>query len=218
MFIGHFALGMASKRLAPPISLGVLFIAAQFLDLLWPVLLLTGVEQAAIVPGITAMTPLDFTHYPISHSLVAAIGWGFVIGLLAFLFFKSRKIALVLGALVVSHWMLDFLVHRPDLPLNPFGDTKVGLGLWNHPVVSVLVEMALFAAGVWIYLRSTKAEDKVGRFAFWALIAFFLLIHFMNLFGPPPPSMKAVAWGAMLQWLFVIWAFWVDRHRSPALV
>lgn len=214
MFIGHFALGMAAKRAAPRISLGVLFIAAQLLDLLWPVLLLTGLEQARIVPGVTVLTPLDFTHYPISHSFLMAFGWGLLVGLLALLFGKSRKVALVLGALVLSHWVLDFLVHRPDLPLSPVGDTKVGLGLWNMPVAAVLIEVALFAWGVWVYLRSTTAKDRVGRIGFWALAAFLFLIYLMNLFGPPPTSMTAVAWAGNLQWLFVLWAFWVDRHRA----
>lgn len=217
MFIGHFALGMASKRVAPRVSLGVLFIAAQFLDLLWPILLLAGVEEARIVPGVTALTPLDFTHYPISHSLIAAIGWGVLVGVLALPIVRSRKVALVLGALVLSHWVLDLLVHRPDLPLSPLGGTKVGLGLWNMPVAAVLIEIALFAYGVWIYVRTTTAKDRVGRFGFWALVAFLFLIYMMNILGPPPTSMTAVAWGAQLQWLFVLWAFWVDRHRAVTL-
>ncbi|MCB0769938.1 MAG: hypothetical protein KDC00_05985 [Flavobacteriales bacterium] len=117
MFIGHFAVGFAAKRWAPALSLGVLFIAAQFLGLLWPVLLMLGVEHAEIVPGITALTPLDFQHYPISHSLVAVIGWSVLIGVVALLFKLPRHLALLLGALVLSHWLLDLLVHRPDLPL-----------------------------------------------------------------------------------------------------
>ncbi|MCB9170545.1 MAG: hypothetical protein H6597_01565 [Flavobacteriales bacterium] len=217
MFIGHFALGMAAKRLVPRVSLGVLFIAAQFLDLLWPVLLLTGVEQARIVPGITALTPLDFTHYPISHSLVMATVWGVLVGVVAYLVRRNGRVALVLGALVLSHWVLDLLVHRPDLPISPLGGPKVGLGLWNMPVAALVLELGLFAWGVWVYVRCTTARDKVGRIGFWALVAFFLVVHLMNVLGPPPPNMTAVAWAGQLQWLFVLWAFWVDRHREATV-
>ncbi len=130
MFIGHFALGFAAKRAAPRLSLATLFAAAQFADLLWPFLLAAGVEQVRIVPGITAFTPLDFISYPYSHSLLALVIWGVLFGAICAVIVRDRRVMLVVAALVVSHWVLDWITHRPDMPLYP-GSVKVGLGLWN---------------------------------------------------------------------------------------
>ncbi|MCB9265957.1 MAG: hypothetical protein H6558_13095 [Lewinellaceae bacterium] len=213
MFIGHFAVGFGAKAAAPRTSLGSLFLAAQFLDLLWPTLLLLGIERVKIEPGITTVTPLDFEHYPITHSLLMAVVWG---GLFALVYWLARKYkagAVVMGLCVVSHWVLDLLVHRPDLPLIPGGATRLGIGLWNSLAATVILEGLIFIAGVWIYLRTTAAKDRVGRWALWGLIAFLVVIYITNLFGPPPPSVKAIAWAGQLQWLFVIWAYWIDRHR-----
>ncbi|MCB9289687.1 MAG: hypothetical protein H6560_20455 [Lewinellaceae bacterium] len=213
MFIGHFAVGFGAKAAAPRTSLGSLFLAAQFLDLLWPTLLLLGIERVKIEPGITTVTPLDFEHYPITHSLLMAVVWG---GLFALVYWLARKYkagAIVMGLCVVSHWVLDLLVHRPDLPLIPGGATRLGIGLWNSLAATVILEGLIFIAGVWIYLRTTAAKDRVGRWALWGLIAFLVVIYITNLFGPPPPSVKAIAWAGQLQWLFVIWAYWIDRHR-----
>ena len=213
MFIGHFAVGFGAKAAAPRTSLGSLFLAAQFLDLLWPTLLLLGIERVKIEPGITTVTPLDFEHYPITHSLLMAVVWG---GLFALVYWLARKYkagAIVMGLCVVSHWVLDLLVHRPDLPLIPGGATRLGIGLWNSLAATVILEGLIFIAGVWLYLRTTAAKDRVGRWALWGLIAFLVVIYITNLFGPPPPSVKAIAWAGQLQWLFVIWAYWIDRHR-----
>jgi hypothetical protein len=218
MFLGHFAAGFAAKRLAPSVSLGALFAAAQFADLLWPNLLLLGIEKLRIAPGITAVTPLDFAHYPWSHSLLMMIVWGLLFGA-AYRFARHSAVAaaVVLGALVVSHWALDAVAHRPDLPLLPGGSARIGLGLWNSVPATVIVEMTLFIAGLLIYLRSTRTRDRIGRYGLAGLVAFFLVINVANLLGPPPPSPMAVAWTAQAMWLIVLWGFWVDRHREPAL-
>jgi membrane-bound metal-dependent hydrolase YbcI (DUF457 family) len=214
MFIGHFAVGMAARPLAPKASLGTLFLAAQFIDLLWPTLLLLGIEQVRIEPGITAMTPLDFIHYPVSHSLLAVLGWAVALALAYFAIRRERREALVLGLLVVSHWLLDALVHRPDLPLFPGDSPRVGLGLWQSVPGTLAVELALLAAGVWIYLRTTEARDSTGRWALYGLVAFLLLIYASNVLGPPPPSVEAIAWVGHAQWLLVAWGYWVDAHRQ----
>jgi hypothetical protein len=213
MFLGHFAVGFAAKRSAPAVSLGLLFLAAQFLDLLWPTLLFAGVEQVVIAPGDTALTPLAFTHYPVSHSLLAVLGWGALFALAHRMLGGTARAALVLGALVVSHWLLDALVHRPDLPLTPWGAARVGLGLWNAPLAAIALESALFVGGLWLYARRTEAEDATGRWALWALVASLVLIQVGNLMGEPPPSVIAIAWVGQAQWLLVLWAFWIDRHR-----
>ncbi|MCJ9429567.1 hypothetical protein [Kordiimonas marina] len=214
MFIGHFAVGMAAKRVAPKASLGSLFLAAQFVDLLWPTLLLLGLETVRIDPTATAVTPLDFVHYPISHSLVSGVGWAILIGGLTYLFSRRVRDAVVMGCLVVSHWFLDLVVHRPDLPLYP-GGPKLGFDLWASKPMSVVVELGLFMVGALVYIRATRPTDKTGRFAFMGLILFLLLIYAGNLFGAPPPSATAIAWVGQAQWLIVLWAYWADRHRHP---
>ena len=214
MFIGHFAVAFAGKRAAPRASLGVLIAAAQLVDLLWPLFLLLGWERVVIDPGNTAYTPLDFTHYPITHSLLAVVGWGVLFGGSYYAVRRQARGAVVVGLLVVSHWMLDAVTHRPDLPLYP-GGPEVGLGLWNSVVGTVLVETALFAAGLWLYLRVTRARDRVGRWALWALVGFLLLIHVANIGAPPPPGVTALALVALTLWLLPPWAWWADRHRAP---
>jgi len=214
MFIGHFAVGFGAKSVAPKVSLGSLFVAAQFIDLLWPTLLLLGLERVRIEPGATVVTPLAFEHYPISHSLAAVAGWALLVGGIYLLLRKDRRGALVLAALVLSHWLLDAIVHRPDLPLYPGSGTLVGLGAWASLPATLLIELPLFALGVWLYLRATSARDAAGRWGLWALVAFLLLVYVGNLFGPPPPDTTAIAWVGQLQWLLVLWGYWVDKHRQ----
>jgi hypothetical protein len=213
MFIGHFGVGFGLKQAAPKVSLGTLFLAAQFVDLLWPTLLLLGIEHVEIAPGITTVVPLDFTHYPVSHSLLTVISWG--IGFAA-VYWLIRKYAIgtwVCGAAVVSHWILDLIVHRPDLPILPWGGPVGGGGLWNALPGTMIVEVLIFFGGVWLYCRRTAARDRTGSVALWCLIGFLVLIHLGNLFGPPPDSVAAIAWVGHAQWLIVVWAYWIDRHR-----
>jgi membrane-bound metal-dependent hydrolase YbcI (DUF457 family) len=214
MFVGHFGVALAAKRLAPRTSLGALVAAAQFVDLLWPLLLLAGVERVAIRPGITTVTPLDFESYPISHSLVMALVWGAGFGALWWLATRQRRGAIVVALLVPSHWLLDLIVHRPDLPLTLGESTKVGLGLWSSPVATIAVEGAIFVAGVAIYVRTTRARDRTGALALWSFVAFLLMIYAGNLFGPPPENATQIAWVGQAQWLLVLWAWWADRHRG----
>ncbi|HVH83240.1 MAG TPA: hypothetical protein VM713_02885 [Steroidobacteraceae bacterium] len=216
MFIGHYALGLGSKRLAPDVSLGALFLACQFADLLWPTLVMTGVESFTIRPGTTAVTPLDFQYYPYSHSLLALLVWGTALALIYRAVSGSAlRGAVVLGALVVSHWFLDVIVHRPDLPLAPGSALRLGIGLWNSIPATLAVEFGLYAAGVWLYCKATAARDRIGSVGFWALAAFLALVEVANVFGPPPPSVGAVAVSAQAMWLLVAWGYWVDKHRQP---
>lgn len=214
MFIGHFGVGLAAKKVAPGISLGLLFIAVQFLDLLWPTLLLLDVEHVVISPGITRSTPLDFTDYPVTHSLLVVAGWGIAFGLIYWLIKKKTHYAIVLAACVISHWFLDLIVHRPDLPLYPGQSTKFGFGLWNYPMLTLILEGGIFLAGALLYYKQTTPNNGVGKYGFAALILLLAIIHVGNIFGPPPPSVTAIAWAGQLQWLFVLLAFWVDRNRS----
>jgi len=215
MFLGHFGVGLGSKSLAPKTSLGTLFLAAQFVDLLWPTLLLVGLERVEIAPGITRVTPLDFVHYPITHSLLAGIGWSLAFAAVYYALRRYPRGAWVCGAAVLSHWVLDLVVHRPDLLLIPGGTTRVGLGLWNSLPATLAAELLVFGGGLWLYLRATRARDRAGSIGLWALVGFLLLIYGANVFGPPPPSVAAIAWAGHAMWLLVIWGYWVDRHREP---
>jgi len=215
MFLGHFGLAFAAKKVAPRVSLGTTIFAAEFLDALWPVLVLSGVEAVNIEPGITRVTPLDFVHYPWSHSLVMAIVWGAVFAGTYWLLRRDRANALWLGALVVSHWLLDWIVHRPDLPVYPGESARHGLGLWDSLGATLAIEIGLFAIGIAIYLRATRALDRVGTYAFWALVATIALAYAGAVFGPPPPSPQAVAISGLAGYLMVAWGWWVDRHRAP---
>jgi hypothetical protein len=213
MFIGHFAVGLGAKKAAPEVKLGTLFFAAQFLDLLWPLFLLLGIEHARIDPGNTAFTPFDFYHYPYSHSFLTSVGWSILFGGVYFYFRKSTRNSIILGGAVLSHWVLDFLTHRPDLPITPWGQTVLGLGLWNSVLGTLLIEGCLFWGGVSIYIHTTKSIDRVGTYAFWGMIVLLLFSYSMNAVSPPPPNMTAVAYAGCAQWLFVAWAYWIDRHR-----
>jgi hypothetical protein len=217
MFLGHLGAALAAKRIAPETSLGTTFLAAQLVDLAWPTLVLLGVETVKIAPGITVVTPLDFERYPYTHSLVAALLWSAGFALVYSLVRRDRrKNAWILGALVFSHWILDWISHRPDLPLTLTGEARVGLGLWNSLAATLVVELAIFGGGVWLYARSTAPKDRVGTWSFVVLIAFLLAIYAGNLFGPPPPSAAAIAWTGQAIWLLVAWGYWIDRHRTTA--
>jgi membrane-bound metal-dependent hydrolase YbcI (DUF457 family) len=208
MFIGHAALALAAKPLAPRANLGVALAATYWLDLVWPVLLLSGVERVEVDPGNTAFTPLDFVHYPWTHSLIAAIAWSVLFGLACWKL--GGRAALVMGLLVFSHWALDAVAHRPDLPLWPGSGAMVGLGLWNSVAATLVVETSLFAAGVAICLRSSGKASL----AFWGLAGFFVLAYLVAAFGPLPPGAAAVAWSALALWLLPVWGWWADRHRG----
>jgi hypothetical protein len=214
MFIGHFGLGFAAKRVAPRVSLGTAFLAAQFADLLWPGFLLLALESVRISPGATAVTPLVFESYPISHSLLGIVGWAMALGAAYALLRKDNRGALVVAALVISHWLLDAVVHVSDLPLAPGSDLRVGLGLWQSHAATLAIELPLFVAGIWLYVRATRAKDRIGRYSLIGLVAFLALVDLANLLGPPPPSVEAIAWVGNAQWLLVAWGYWVDAHRQ----
>jgi hypothetical protein len=214
MFIGHFALGFAAKRAAPRLSLVVLLSAAQLADLIWPFLLVLGIEQVRIDPGNTAFTPLDFISYPYSHSLLFLCIWGIIFGAICAGVVRDRRVLPLIAALVVSHWVLDWITHRPDMPLYP-GSAKFGLGLWNSVPGTIVVESTMFVVGVWVYLRATRARDLIGRRAFAAFVGFLLAAYAANL-GPPPPSVNAIVITAIAgAGVLMLWAWWFDRHRMP---
>ena len=214
MFIGHYALALAAKRVAPRPSLGTLFAATSLADLLWPVFLLLGWEHAHTVPGPNPFLTLWLDSIPISHSLVTLVAWGALFGFGYRARTGDARGGVVIALLVVSHWVLDWVTHRPDMPLYP-GGTPLGFGLWNSVAGTLISEGVMFLAGVWLYATGTRARDRVGRYAFWGLIAFLVVSYVGSLYSPPPPTMFALALGGIVfGWLFVLWAWWADKHRD----
>jgi hypothetical protein len=214
MFIGHFGVAMAAKRVAPRPSLGTTILAAQWADVIWPHLVLLGLERVRIAPGITEVTPLDFVSYPYSHSLLADLVWAALFAVVYGSLRKDWRGAVWLAVLVLSHWVLDVVAHRPDMPTWP-GGPKLGLGLWNSVPATLFVEFALFGTGASLYARSAPARDRMGSLLFGALVVVLAVIYLASVFGPPPPSEQALVITALLGWLFVAWGYWIDRHRVP---
>jgi hypothetical protein len=214
MFIGHFGAGFAGKRVDPKVSLGTLFMGSQFIDLLWPLFLLLGLERVEVDPGNTAFTPLDFVYYPFSHSFLGVLFWALLFGGVFYGIRRNARGALLLGGLVMSHWLLDLLTHRPDLPLLPWAGPMVGLGLWNSVILTLLVEGLIFGGGVFLYVRVTRAKNRKGSLGLWGLILFLVVVYLMNVLGPPPEAAEPIAIIGLLQWLLVAWAYWVDRNRT----
>lgn len=209
MFIGHFAAGLAGRRLTPAVSLAVWFLAVQLLDVLWPFFLLAGVEHVRIDPGNTSFTPLDFTDYPVSHSLVGALVWAslFAGGWMVLRGRSGAAWLLFLG--VISHWVLDVISHRPDMPVLPHGP-YLGLGLWNSVPLTLAVEIAMFVAAIVFY-----AQGRKPRVSFWVLMAVLFILYLGSTFGPPPPSVAAIAWTSIAGFLFImVWAWWADREQD----
>ncbi|MGE5805348.1 MAG: hypothetical protein ACM34M_06110 [Ignavibacteria bacterium] len=217
MFIGHFGLGLAAKKIDNRPSLGTLFLAAQFIDLIWPVFLLLGIEEVLIDPGNTEFTPLNFIYYPFSHSFLAVLIWSAGFGLVYFLIKKNYKAAVLLGLLVMRHWILDLIAHRPDLPLTFSNETKAGLSLWNSFWLTLMIEGFIFAAGAYFYFKSTKAKNKKGNILFWGLMIFLTAVYLLNAFGPPPPDVKSIGAAGLSLWIIVAWGYWADRNRQAGI-
>ncbi|MCM2255345.1 MAG: hypothetical protein NDJ94_06695 [Vicinamibacteria bacterium] len=209
MFIGHLGVAFGARAAEPRLRLGTAFVAAQLPDAIWPVLVLAGVERFAIAPGDTVVTPLRFEHYPWSHSLSMVVVAGLAFGLAAAERRSRLRQGLLLAALAASHFVLDWITHRPDLPLVPGAEAVYGLGLWNSLWATLVVELALFAAGVACYLRGAARRGPA-----LALAATLLVVHLGNLFGPPPPSTTAVTFSALLLIPLLWW--WGNRVDRAA--
>jgi membrane-bound metal-dependent hydrolase YbcI (DUF457 family) len=212
MFLGHFAVAFAAKKADRTVSLGTTILTAQWLDLLWPLLLLTGTETATIaVPG--AVVPLEFTSYPVSHSLLAVIAWAILFAILFYTITKNTKGSWLVGILVISHWILDWLVHLPDLPITPFSDFKTGMGLWNCKIAELMLELLMYAVGVYLYFQNRVFISKKRDIIAWSLVVFLLVVHVANTYGSAPPSITAVAVIGLSQWLLVAWGYWADPTK-----
>lgn len=215
MFVGHFGLALAAKRVAPRTSLATLLAASAFIDLVWPVLLLAGVERVRIDPGGGPFTRLEFESYPVSHSGVAVVGWAVAFGAAHLWARRDRVAALVTAGLVASHWLLDLAVHLPDLPAWP-GGPRVGLGLWRHTAAAAAVELAIFGVGLALYLAGTRARRRAGSWGFAGWVAMLVVTWGSSLLAPAPPGPTAIAVGALVgSAVTLAWAAWADRGREP---
>lgn len=213
MFVGHMAVALGAKAVEPRLPFGAAVASAFGLDLIWPILLLVGVEVVQVRAGDTAFTNLWFVSYPWSHSLLVVSGWSILAAVGSRGLSGSWRIGLMLGGLVLSHWFLDVVTHRPDMPLWPFGP-MVGLGLWNSIAGTILLEGSLLVAGLWMYLASSVSRDRTGSWALVALIALTSIIWVTQPWSSPPPNPTAVAWGALVLWFLPPWARWIDAHRE----
>jgi FtsH-binding integral membrane protein len=214
VFLGHFAVAFAVKRAVPRVNLATLFAAAQLPDLIWPMLVAVGVEQVAIAPGNTAFTPLDFVSYPWSHSLLLVAIWGAALAAIHFVRARNPVAAAVLAFLALSHWVLDFITHRPDLPLYP-GGSRYGLTLWRSVPLTMLVELAIFVAGTWLYAQATRPRDGRGQYAFISLVGVLIVAYVANIMSTPP-SVTAVWSAGIVGFLLLLgWGAWADRYRVP---
>jgi membrane-bound metal-dependent hydrolase YbcI (DUF457 family) len=213
MFIGHFAVGFAGKRFAPRTNMALLIAAPLLADLLWPFFLLLGWERVRIDPGNTRFTPLDLAWFPWSHSLLMTLVWATVFALIYYGFARYRAGACVIWIGVVSHWILDWITHRPDMPLYP-GGARYGLALWNSVPGTMIVELSMFAVGLWLYARTTRPKDRIGRYAFLTFVALLLISYISDRFGAPPSSWRDIAWsGVIAEVILLPWAWWFDHHR-----
>lgn len=213
MFLGHYAMAFGGKKISQAPSLGTMFFATQFIDLLWPLFLIAGIEKVEIKPGLSEFNPLDFVYYPFTHSLAGTLFWAILFGAVYYLATKNKKGAYISAGLVLSHWFLDLLSHIPDLPLAPGTESKYGLGLWNSMPLTIIVEGLLFAGGLYIYTSVTKAKNKKGSWGLYSLAGFFIIIYIMSIFGPPPESGMQIAYSALALYPIVWWAYWVDGNR-----
>lgn len=215
MFVGHLAVGFLGKRAAPRVPLPFLVFCTSFLDVLWPIFILTGIERARIVPGITAASPFDFVYYPWSHSVLMAAVWS-ALAVLPWLVGRRWREAAVVAICIFSHVVLDVVSHRPDIPLTPHGTTKIGLGLWHSRAGTVLVEGALWIVALAVYARAFRPTSRWGRWGLWSLVVLLTAAWLNGIYGPPPPNLTVVAASALPAIaVFTFWLWTVERRRGP---
>ncbi|MBL8949580.1 MAG: hypothetical protein JNK82_02310 [Myxococcaceae bacterium] len=214
MFIGHFAVGFATKPLAPKASLGWLMLAPMFCDVLWPLFLALGIETTDIVPGYTAFTPLKLYDQAWSHSVVMVLVYALALAGVYFALNRDRRGALVVAGGVVSHWVLDVLTHRPELQLYPGGEHVLGLELWASVPGTVAVEGLLFAGSTLVYARTTEPLTRFGTVGFVSMVGLLVLVYAATVLGPPPPSWQLMMYLAFSSWGLLLWAHLFDRRRA----
>ena len=217
MFVGHYAAALALKKFEKRASLGVLFLAVQFVDILFFPLVLLGIERMNIVENFTQSTHFQLEYMPYTHSIIGSLFWaGVAYALFRWLIVKKNSVAMVVALAIFSHWLFDLVVHTPDLPLWSDTSLKLGFGLWNNAIATYALEAILLVSALWLYLRSTSATSAVGRYGISVFVVFLLLVNVVNIFGPLQGDSKLVlAISALTSYfLFAAVAFWLDTKRS----
>jgi hypothetical protein len=217
MFVGHYAASFALKKFEKRASLGILFLAVQFVDILFFPFVLLGIERINIIENYTPSTHFQLEYMPFTHSLVGSILWAAAAyGLFRWVLVKDKAIALVVAIAVLSHWFIDLLVHTPDLPLLTDESTKFGLGIWDNAIATYVLEAALLLGALWLYLKSTTPLSKGGKYGMVVFVAFMLLMNIGNVFGPLQTDSKVVMSVSALAayFLFAAIAFWLDKKRN----
>lgn len=217
MFVGHYAASLALKSFEKRASLGVLFLAVQFVDILFFPFVLAGIERMNIVENFTQSTHFELEYMPFTHSLLAAMLWSIAaFALFRWVFVKKQSVAVVVALAVFSHWLLDLPVHTPDLPLWSDTSPKLGFGLWNNAIATYLFEAGLLLLALWMYLRSTKAVSAAGKYGMVVFVAFLLLVNVSNIFGDPMVDSRLglSVFALSSYFLFAAIAFWLDQKRS----
>jgi hypothetical protein len=221
MYFGHYGIGLALKKYVKGLSLGWLFLSVQFVDLLAMSLLLIGVERVNIIPGLTATSSMEYVYFPFSHSLVAFLVWASVFYIIFRLVeikpgLKKSRVALMLALGVLSHFVLDVIVHTPDLPILGNDSFMMGLGLWNyHPIINYVVEGAILLVGLYLYLRATKGSTFLGKYGVISLVGVMFILNLVLMFGesPPDPSVSAGLY-LIFNFSIILLAFWLDKKRK----
>lgn len=214
MLVGHIAVGLAAKRIAPRVSLGTLVLASVLPDLLWCAFLLAGIEQAQLKPGRGAVNYLAASNIAFSHGLLMDVLWGALLAAAYFFLRRNARAAGLLCAAVLSHWLLDFVSHRADMPLAPGMHQYFGLGLWTSVAATVALEGGMWLLAIILYLRITRAGRRTGTYAFWIAAALLTLAWHGNIAGPPPPGPQAMALSSLIFFSCIVaWAYWMNRLR-----
>jgi hypothetical protein len=224
MLAGHYGVGFALKRFDRMLSLGILFLAVQFSDILWTIFVLLGVEKVQVVSGITKANSLNFIYYPFSHSLVATLIWSALVFVL-FTFlppkYRGKKLigGIVAGLAVFSHFVLDLIVHIPDLPLAGNSSLKIGLGLWNIPWLSWIAEWIILFGGLLMYLRATKGRSFWGKYGPWVISIILAILQVVGSLNPPPSNPRIPALIGLIMYLLTAYAgFTIDKNRIPSKI
>jgi hypothetical protein len=213
MFIGHYGVSLASKPLRPSVPLWVWFIAVQWMDVVWSIFVLFGIEKLRIVPGFTEANGLDLYYMPYSHGLPGSIVLSLLFGAIVAMFVSENRATtlLLVAAASFSHWALDLIVHLPDLPL--YDDTaKVGFGLWRIVALSFSLELSLLCIGAWLYARSATFKGASSRYLYWGFVVVLAALQVIVNFGPQPSSGEMVAILALAFYIALsLLAAWIEH-------
>jgi hypothetical protein len=218
MHVGHFAAGFIGKRIETEVSLGTLVLASVLADLLSGLFVYVDLEQVNITTGRGAANYFEPVNIAFSHSLLMLVLWGALFAGAYYVWRRNLRGAIILFCLVVAHWFLDVIAHKPIMPLAPGSNARVGLGLWTNIPATLIVEGGLWVLAIVLYLRGTKAKNRLAFFVFWPVVLLLTLLAWNNIAGPPPPNHGRVEFLFSFFYfsLVVAWAYWINRLRPAS--